>query len=93
MRAGFGQCGSNKMVADEVPLLLFFRESRNGSESEATNWLPTSFHCCFFSWEQDWELGGSSKMADDVVANNDFGSIFIRKYYMIMICAAMRTEA
>ena len=54
-----------KQQNDRRPGLIvaFCGESRNGSWAEATKWLQARSHCCFLSWKQEWELGGSSKMA------------------------------
>ena len=62
MRAGLESCRKQQNVSQRSPIAAFYRGSRNGIMSEAAKWPPARFHCCFFSWEQEWDHVGSNKM-------------------------------
>ena len=44
-------------------IVAFCRERKNRARAEATKWQPPGSHCCFLLWRQEWDLGGSNKMA------------------------------
>ena len=44
------------------PIVAFFRGRKNRTQAEAAKWQPPGSHCCFLSWKQEWDQGGSNKM-------------------------------